>query len=133
MQMDKCNHGAVARLIEAGLVPAERREEALAVVDGYWKDCLLMGWSADDVQDDCPGLTDEQAVKVLKDRAVLASIGSAFSEAVQAVALTAYGDAAFNDEEEDDEGDEEPRAATAITRCPQCGHDLTGPAEWLQG
>lgn len=52
-------------LFKAGVIRPGKEEQARNALIGYWADKMALIWTAQDVIDCCPNLTEEQAVEVL--------------------------------------------------------------------
>jgi hypothetical protein len=57
----------MVELIHAALVEHANFHEGIrSALESYWADKIAIVWDVDDVQNACPGLTDEQAAEVLQ-------------------------------------------------------------------
>jgi len=91
-------------LVQSGVVPEDRRAEAEAALKLAWRGEIALSWSVDDVQGECPGLTEEEVLeKVLRKHD--ASVGVNW-DVIRIHACDLYGERALEEQEDDEDEDD---------------------------
>jgi hypothetical protein len=96
-------------VVKAGLVAEERQPAIQSALESCWQDRIASVWHVDDVLQEAPGLTEEEARKVLEKTMHYHNAEVGINWAVLRVhAGDLYGDMAFKDPEEEEQADPTP-------------------------
>lgn len=98
----------VNALVHSGVVPVEKEDDAVAVLQQYWADKIAHVWCIDDVKGERPDLTEEQCKQVLEqvDQDLDSTVGITW-DVIQDTAYSLFGPGPDTDPEAEDEDEDE--------------------------